>query len=70
MGTPKRETKQASQWGALELRSDSWQGAQPPAKQSNLLQTWEGKGHQNQQNYTSAKYFFCFSTAKQSLSLQ
>lgn len=32
MGTQKREKKQASQWGALELPSDSWQGAQPSAK--------------------------------------
>lgn len=32
MGTQKRETKQAGQWGAFELHSDSWQGAQQSAK--------------------------------------
>lgn len=44
MGAQKRETKRAGQWGALELHSGSWQGAQQSAKWSNLLQTRAGKG--------------------------
>lgn len=43
MGAQKRETKQAGQWGALELHSGSWQGAQQSAKWSNLLQAQEGE---------------------------
>lgn len=43
-GAQKRETKQAGQWGALELHSGSWQGAQQSAMWSNLLQTRERRG--------------------------